>query len=183
MSELIYPPEKSAAANNATRLNCSEIEGRQRYAICLNVIAAKERGDIRGFERCTKAIDAGLCNAMKLRAKELEVGRALFYKKEAVAFLEDPEKQSSEKPDRRPTVDKSSESYQRGWALLDKKRSRPKAKPLARRTASVKPVEEVHYDLAAVAKSIQAKETKKPLPGETPIEYAKRVREEVRRSA
>lgn len=108
----IYPLEFSLKGNNTIYVNCEHRGCQQNYAICCNILKAREEGRRKSEDACSREIDKNICEAKKMRAEEISAGHAIYYKPRQVAPpiqpVERQEKGSSYK------IDYQSSSYRRG---------------------------------------------------------------------
>ncbi len=74
-----YPVELSRSPQNTIYHYCDVYQGRSSYAACLHFLDANIEG--RGYLRpdCEVAVKKGICPAVKMRKRELQAGRALYY--------------------------------------------------------------------------------------------------------
>jgi hypothetical protein len=76
-----YPPSASLGGNNAYYLDYCESGGcKPGYAVCLHKVKAVQEGRLHAeLGSCTTRIQSRTCPAMGLRDKELLEGRALYF--------------------------------------------------------------------------------------------------------
>jgi hypothetical protein len=73
------PKRASFSGNNAFYHHCDIYQGQANYAVCLHTIAAVAGKRVTLASNCQEAIEKRTCPAIQMRAKENEVGRALFF--------------------------------------------------------------------------------------------------------
>lgn len=79
-TEKVYPIEASRQGDNTDLVSCEHYNASRHYAVCIRVIERHEEGGSRSIDRvCHAAINRNDCPAQKMRAQELEAGRALYY--------------------------------------------------------------------------------------------------------
>ena len=134
--EIIYPPEKSMSGSNTTYIGCEVRNARQHYGICLYRLRNVDRGEETEVG-CARAMNGNYCQAKTMRAEEQAAGRALYYveRKIPVRIVKDDSDEVSTAAS--ANIDKSSASYQRGWAAVGAKTVPTRLKPSTR---AVKPV-------------------------------------------
>lgn len=206
MSEL-KPIEASAGANNGKYIYCDKFNERKKYFVCLHIMAAKERGDIKPHspsERCANAIDCGQCTAVGLRKEEIDAGHAIYWEPDPYTSKQAVERPRAERPIRpsfgfskRPISSYGSNSKSPVTEPTESRTSSAsKPKPIQKKEADFETMDlgKLVTDLAAsetaveVAKKV-AVETEKPvitttqakpqrLPGESLAEMAKRLMKE-----
>lgn len=73
------PVSESASGHNAYYFMCNFFHGRTSYAACQETIRLHKLGNDNMRPECQSAIDRGVCPAMKMQAREVEAGQALFF--------------------------------------------------------------------------------------------------------
>ena len=103
------PPEASMAGTNTCYCHCQALNKRSNYGVCLFTLKAFEESRLREDSDCHAVISSGSCEARRYRQQERDAGRALFFKQRSIAIkvVESAE---------RPTFDRDSDSFKRGWA-------------------------------------------------------------------
>lgn len=128
----ILPPEASMSGKNSCYLNCKSQGRRPSYGVCLFTLRAIDNNTIKGFDDCVSAYRNGACDAAAFRKQEQEAGRALFYQpreyKEPVARPMAAEKASRPSPFSERTIGKKVESIRETEPVVQKSKSRAKAK-------------------------------------------------------
>ena len=71
--------EMSMGGKNAYYHHCNHYQGRTNYAACLHTINAVQGGRTSLRNSCVNAIQCAGCPAMKMRERERQEGRALFF--------------------------------------------------------------------------------------------------------
>lgn len=112
------PLRVSMGGDNAYYFWCELHEGQRAYGVCLSLMKAYKDGNLVAdsadiYDSCAAAFKRSKCPAMKMRKEEVTAGHALFFKqriKRGASFSEAGESKA---------VDKSSESYKRGWNQVD----------------------------------------------------------------
>ena len=129
-----YPVEKSMMANNTTYIGCDVRGGRHNYAVCLHTIKAfeEERLAKNSFSECQRAIVGGYCPAKNMREEERKLGVAKYYqpRKEVISVKVDTGAVIASSG----SVNRNSDSYKRGYGLLDSKKK--KSKPALSKSAA-----------------------------------------------
>lgn len=89
--ERVIDPSESLGGHNAFYFYCNGTQGRTNYASCLATIELAKKGDDNMRPGCMAMIEKGGCPALKMRARELEAKRALFFidRRTLVKDLED----------------------------------------------------------------------------------------------
>ena len=183
----VYPVEMSKGGVNSHYHFCDMRGGQQSYAVCLNIISAIEEDRIKPdqFIDCQRACLHGNCNAKVMRAEEVAAGHALYFKPRTNLNPANarPAVEAQDHALRVAKYDRADPSYSRGWAagggdkptnkVVNKPVSRP-APPPAKPKDSY--VTESMADLVNViaAEKPTSKEPLRPLPGETPLAFARR---------
>lgn len=186
-------------------LACDKVGQQQKYSICLMMIAmGRDSNFEKSFESCKPFLCDGTCPAMVMRKEEMAKGEAIYFQPSALEAFEAARRLAAESvPDDKPMakIDKNSLSYQRGFTGQTPSFSTSHARP-AKMAKGKRPVEPPSESLESMLvtklsrteKEVQrAQETKvvapaapyKPakapaltlLPGEKPIDFAKRLRE------
>lgn len=160
------PPEASMAGTNTCYCHCQALNKRSNYGVCLFTLKAFEESKLREDSDCHAVINSGNCEARRYRQQERDAGRALFFKQRSIAVkvVESTE---------RPSFDRDSDSFKRGWA-----RAGSSPKPVTATRPSVaaqpKPVErkkgplEFSGTLADAVTAAMQQETPKPAPESKP---------------
>lgn len=200
---LIFPPEKSMSGRNAEYHFCDYKQQQASYAVCLHTLLAIDENRLSSDRapECQRAYCHAECVAAHKRSEERAAGQALYYK-ERRREITDPVKAEFEVDNSKSSgkYDLNNESYARGWAQVGarlKGESRPvrEAAPVKKKSGFVE------HDAAAVLNSMVEKATKpapkaapaqpqpkpapeapaidpatslSPMPGETPLAFAKR---------
>lgn len=192
MTEIIptkdLSPEASMRGDNTHIVKCSGVGQHRHYAVCLHFLHQKETEQLNEgiFMDCQHALRHEKCDAVGMRDEELAAGKALYYDKRPPVKVV---KTMAVNPPR-IRVDKTSDSYKRGWNQVGGKKSRDidvnAPKPMKPFAPKPKPVDEdviVEMNAAAIVNTIQKEEKKAPKtahpspePGESPLEYAKRLK-------
>ncbi len=124
----ILPVDASRSGKNTVYHHCGQLERRSSYAVCLFTLQQFERGKLRADSECHQPLSKGLCSALALRAREVEAGRALFFKERVIpVVVQDEEPVQIITGPTKP----ESESYMRGWNAAGRLfgGSKPAAKP------------------------------------------------------
>ena len=200
----VYPVDASMSGKNTFYLYCDQRGCKQNYGVCRFFIEKKKSGKLpaNSFSDCSAAYDKNLCPAKVLHQEEIDAGRALYYapRAEPVKIVTDkvvvekktsidrnsasykrgwsrldgiPSKSKAEKKPEvaKPPAEPDKTDFERLVSDLSKedKIKREGPKPLAvKAEKSEKPVKEEAVD------GIPSKERILPLPGETPLEFARR---------
>lgn len=192
--ELIFPPEKSMSGRNTVYRFCDARQQQVAYAVCLHTIQAIDDNRLRSdqFTDCQRAYCHGNCIAADMRKEERAAKQALYYverKREIIdpvklAVTDDSTKSSGK-------YDLNNESYARGWAQVGA-RLHGSPKLINKQPVSKPASKFIEHDSAAVLNSMIQKETEQkakpapaapvatpgmkiePLPGESPLAFAKR---------
>ena len=175
--------DESNGPNNAYYFKCERVGLYQSYRICLMM---NELGAAKAFATCREHIVCGECPAIAMRKEELAAGEAIYFTDYDESFpkMEPP----PAKPDK-VRIDKSSDSYQRGFrgetvhfsnglpVGKPKPAPHPRTKP-APQPKSKKPAAPASQEaqLVEILASREATTSSRPMPGETPLQYAKRLR-------
>ena len=178
--------EESSRMNNGKVIHCEKVDKHQKYAICLmNYQVGLPNNFEQSFAECRPHLRCGECPAMKMRKEEIAAGHALYYEQ-----VEGDPFQPKTKPDPSPKfskIDKSSYSYLRGRYGPNS----PQAKEALEKESgvvvvqkpktTVEPKPKKVHDHAPIdlhAELVKKAAAPKPNPGESPIEYLKRLRKE-----
>lgn len=99
------PVNMSAGGDNMFVVHCRQLGQQKAYASCLHINARLRDGTLNQdlYADCERAIKQGSCEAVDMRAQEIEGDEALFYR---------PKRDVSIPVTK---VDKSSMNYARGW--------------------------------------------------------------------
>lgn len=195
----LYPVEKSMSGKNAFYHFCDVLGNQQSYAVCMHTIKAIEEDRVKSdqFVDCQRACTHDTCPAKAMRAEERAAGHALYYKERTnlnpVNTRPEKEAQANALIVSSGKYDMNNPSYARGWAQVGQKLGKEDGgKTITHKPAFKNPplapakksgyVEEGMADLVNVLMKDQPKKaespspatTIKPMPGETPIEFAKR---------
>lgn len=191
----VYPITASEGGNNAHYHFCAIRGASQNYAVCLHILKAREEDRIKKdeFVDCQRACLRNDCDAMTMREAERAAGHALYYTPRIVrnpmnGTRTTEEAQRDALKVRSHNYDMSNASYARGWAMAggDKplpSAGKPSVKPIAKPAAKKKSgyIEEGFADVVnaisadkPITPAKPATEALKPLPGETPLQFAKR---------
>lgn len=142
-AEQILPPDASRSGVNTVYVPCAIRNARQHYGVCLNIIKANNEDRLsESCKDCARAILHGNCPSDKMRQEELKAGKALYFvpRVERVAKTSNDDGVTTA-----VNVDRSSESYQRGWNAVGKKSKpvpiRPALKGSTKRAKSQPAVE------------------------------------------
>lgn len=181
--------QKSKGGINKYCHYCDVTTSNALYAICLNTVdAIVERDMDLKWDDCVHAIKSGECPAMAMRKEEEAAGKALYFT--PWIFKEELPKELV-KRELKP-VDKTSDSYLRGRYGRNYKRmdivgikktehkySSPRKKPKTKELSEEEPMNMNMGELVSViAKEEKEKSISKArLPNETPLAYAKRMKE------
>lgn len=197
----LYPVEKSMSGKNAFYHFCDVRGAHASYAVCMHTIKAIEENRIKSdqFIECQRACTHDTCPAKAMRAEERAAGHALYYKERTnlnpVNTRPEKEAQANALIVSSGKYDMNNPSYARGWAQVGQKLGKENdGKTITHKPAFKNPppapakktgyVEEGMADLVNELMKEQPKQapssttttttTIKPMPGETPIEFAKR---------
>lgn len=175
----VYPLEASKSGDNAFYINACAIAGHSpSYAACLARIDANDKGELNSlYSDCGTAMCNGSCDAVKMRREEEAKGKAIF-------FVSRPKMQ--EFNNYRDSF-KARGDDAPGNVGRDPVKYTPSKAPGFRAKSAI-PESDGGYAAAinaALASAAAAPETKpeptidRPamMPGESPLAYAKRVRE------
>lgn len=192
--ELIFPPEKSMSGRNSVYRFCDAKQQQAAYAVCLHTLQAIDENRLSSdrFPECQRAYCHGQCVAADMRKEERAAKQALYFV-ERRREITDPVKLAVADDSATSTgkYDLNNESYARGWAQVGARlhgtpkvvNKQPVSKPASRF---------VEADSAAILNSMIKKEAEQkakpapaapatapgakiePLPGESPLEFAKR---------
>lgn len=191
VSDKIHTVDMSCRGDNSYYVACGTTERSQNYAVCLHVISKIKRGEPftkDSFVDCRKAIACGSCPAIAMRAAEMEANRALY-------FCEKRSGGSTERPvvvtPRIPAWqgrENQSDSYRRGYDLPVRKQREytpPERRPLPPPVR--RPARDTSFDAAKLVNMVknegdnpsaqEDKEFMKRRPGESLVQYAKRLQE------
>lgn len=200
----LEPIEASQSGKNAYYHFCHIRGGQQSYAVCLHILKAidEQRISKGQFEDCQRACTRDDCDARRMRAEEIKAGHALYYKQRLVfePVTDRPEVDQSNRSSGK--YDLTNPSYARGWASVGRAlgkestgkniQHKPAFKNPPKPSAPPKPkdhfVQEGLADLVNVLasekpkpaapapspKSDNSTNSLKPMPGETPLEFARR---------
>lgn len=194
--------EDSGKAINRYTFECNAIGMVEHYFLCLTVIdAVKNKGWQPYFTGCKKAIDAGNCQAVKMRAEELEKNQVIYFAESFDPEMTERSRQLRPALQRHDPVDYLSESYQRGYhgsrlarPATPQQRTvsapvKPKAEPKSAPQDFSTALQSIIHDEVAQLQKDAAKPSVEPekaveqkevsiqrLPGESPLEFAKRRR-------
>lgn len=147
----ILPPSASMSGKNTVYIHCDHIGRRSSYGVCLFTIKAFEEGRLSDLSECSSCIQSG-CAAMKMRAQEIESGRALFFKERAAAPATQVDESRPERIISGPTQPHNP-NYMRGWNAVGGASS---AKPAKTIKAPAKPAQTASEKLFGVkASSLQ----------------------------
>lgn len=195
----LYPVEKSMSGKNAYYHFCDVRGAQASYAVCMHTIAAIEENRMKSdqFIECQRACTHNTCPAKAMRAEEKAAGRALYFK-ERVNVNPGNTRTEKEAQENALSVssgkyDMSNPSYARGWAQAGQKTSKEDGgktiihKPAFKNPpAPAKKAGYVEEGMAELVNELMKEQPKKaapspspaavikPMPGETPIEFAKR---------
>ncbi|WP_429236564.1 hypothetical protein [Aeromonas salmonicida] len=131
----ILPVDASRSGKNTVYHHCGQLERRASYGVCLFTLECFDKGKLRSDSDCYQPISSGSCSAIALKAREIEAGRALFFKERAIPVVVHTEEPAvvitgPTKPE--------SESYMRGWnaagRLVGESRQARKPSPAPRPT-------------------------------------------------
>lgn len=193
----VHPVDASMSGMNSHYMFC-DVRGQQvSYAVCRHTLRLiqEERLNNTTCVECQRAHVHDECIAKKMYAEELAAGHALYFKprSRAITHGETVKREDSSQVRSTGKYDMTNPSFARGWAMAGGER-----KPVApaaetkRRPAPPKPEKPksgfVEQDMAAIVNVIAAEQPKpaekpaapspassiKPMPGETPIEFARR---------
>jgi hypothetical protein len=198
--DTLYPPEASARGDNAHYLDYCDAGGhRPGYAVCLNKIRAQEEGRLVGqLGGCEGAIGLRQCPAFHMRDKERLEGRALYYVSRSK--LNEHIAELNRLPVRSTFLDELKEASNASRTKVAKRTEPVKPAPAqapivasmeggyaaainAAIAETAAPVEKKPEPVAFVAtigeplKPTGSAPTIKPRPGESMLEFAKRMRE------
>lgn len=194
----VHPVEASRSGKNAYYHFCDIRGAKQNYSVCLHILKARDEDRIHrdDFVDCQRACLRGECEALKMRAQEKAAGRALFYtprvERNPANTRTSEEAQRDAMKVRTHSFDMSNAGYARGWAMAGGEKpvtaGEQGARPAPKKSKPAKPktgyTEANYADLVnAIASESASKATPapapqsqpmKPLPGETPLQFAKR---------
>ncbi|SUE95833.1 Uncharacterised protein [Ectopseudomonas mendocina] len=196
----LYPVEKSMSGKNAFYHFCDVRGNQQSYAVCMHTVKAIEENRVKSdqFIECQRACTHDTCPAKAMRAEERAAGHALYYKERIdvnpANTRSEAEAQANALTVSSGKYDMNNPSYARGWAQVGYKLGKDDpSKPIKHKPAFKNPpapspakksgyVEEGMADLVNELMKDQPKKAQspspttaiKPMPGETPIEFAKR---------
>ncbi|MGU5794286.1 hypothetical protein ACV1DW_15755 [Aeromonas hydrophila] len=108
----ILPVDASRSGKNTVYHHCGQLERRAAYGVCLFTLECFDKGKLRTDSDCYQPISSGSCSAMALKAREIEAGRALFFKERVIPVVAQTEEPAVTITG--PTKPES-ESYMRGW--------------------------------------------------------------------
>lgn len=175
--EIIYPVESSKSGKNAFYHHCDHRGQSASYAVCLHTLDAIDEGRIKEdqFTDCQAACKTGMCEARRMRRKELDAGHALYFKERTNI---NPANKRSEKEAQEQALcassgkyDLTNPSFARGWNQVGStKSSEPSIPKQPRKPVSVavpKPVEKpsgyIEQDFAKLVNTVASeKPTEKP---------------------
>lgn len=198
----VHPIDASMSGMNSLYVFC-DVRGQQAsYAVCRHTIRAieEERLNNTTCVECQRAHLHDECIAKKMYAEELAAGHALYFKPRSRAITHGETVKREDGGQARSTgkYDMSNASFARGWAMAggERKRATAPTPETKRRPSPPKPEKPksgfVEQDMAAIVNVIAAEQPKsaekpaapspaptstssiKPMPGETPIEFARR---------
>lgn len=108
----ILPVNASRSGKNTVYHHCGQLERRASYGVCLFTLECFDNGKLRSDSDCYQPISSGSCSAIALKAREIEAGRALFFKERVIpVVVQDEEPVQVITGPTKP----ESESYMRGW--------------------------------------------------------------------
>ena len=116
MSKIKRPPEMSRSGTNQYYHPCRAVKASRHYGVCLFTIEAFERGQELKEAACVKAMTKGTCPAMKMRQKERDAGKALYY----IPHVHKDTEETIKKTPRQRHTDTQHPSYLRGQMIADK---------------------------------------------------------------
>lgn len=120
------PSVESRSGTNGYYHPCEPYGGSPNYGVCLFTLQANNDKRLPDGHPCSVAIQAGQCPAVEMQRREWSEGRALYYIDRRVleaAFVESRRVAKAPEIDR---TDYESESYKRGFAVLDKPIAAPR---------------------------------------------------------
>lgn len=173
----------SIQAYNDYTFLCKPLDSTVGYKQCLHILeVADADGLADSFADCNSCIGNKTCEAVRMRAREVKARAPLYYHESPLK--KQHEREASGAPETVSTREKTSDSYKRGYACLDKKKTLPvQSKKPAKKVKAPAPavienpyqalVEEVMKSEAAEAQS-----TNKPRPGESFVNYVARLKKE-----
>ena len=181
----------SMGANNSYEVICSESGQTQKYFLCLMQISLGKEKNYEGtWKPCRKALQTGSCPAMSMREEEKSKGEPIYYeaddREERRKVKDKMERQRLENLERNNLkVDRDSFSYLRGRygaeaasAMVEPKTPGEitETQPEPDKSMAIPSLES---ELVSHIASSMAKNSEKPKPiqGEKPMEFAKRLRE------
>lgn len=172
---LNLPVDTSKAGRNRFYFHCEVTERTQHYAVCLGIKDAVDHKRQLSMGPCLEAIGCGDCPAQRLRALEMEAGKALF-------FVETPNRVINERPQAATStrIDYQSASYLRG--RYGKAAPAPTPAPTPAPASNQGFAQNLNedlvnllaYDDAQRALAARGESQPTPLPGEKPIDFARR---------
>lgn len=197
-----YPVEASMSGKNAYYHFCHIRSAKQNYAVCLHILNATEEQRVKrdDFVDCQRACLRGDCEAKRMREEEIAAGRALYYTPREIRYAVDrPRVENKDPLAMKGPHNMSNPSYARGWhavgqRLAGEKPTKQPSKSPAPTPIKKKPgyVQENFAELVNVIATDKPKPTPepaaqskekapspapsalKPLPGETPLQFAQR---------
>ena len=160
---------ESAGGKNAYSFDCDPTNTRATYAICLNLLGAivKKRID-GGFADCRECISAKTCPALSMRKREVIEKQALYFKEYGATNVPARPRKQSEKVAR---VNTSCDSYRRGryGPSITGKSQSVLTKKKEQDFIQMNP-EQIVNDLSL--------DSERPQPGESPKDYAIRLKKQ-----
>lgn len=171
----LMDPSESQAGTNGYNHECEAYGGFPNYGVCLFTIEAHNDKRLPDGHPCSVAIQVGQCPAMDMQRRERSENRALYYidRRAVEAAFEESRKVSA--PVEIDRTDRNSESYKRGFAVLDKKPfagARVVSKPLS--TLKTKRTKPASDDLIAAGQDY-ATALNKAVKGLSLLEVAKQM--------
>lgn len=109
-------PEQSRSGMNQYYHKCSAVKSSRHYGVCLFTIEAFERKQELKEAACVKAMAKGTCPAMKMRQKERDAGKALYY----IPHVQKDVGEVKTKESRKRHIDDQHPSYLRGQKIAGK---------------------------------------------------------------
>lgn len=173
----------SNSAFNNYFFKCEKVDMLQSYRVCLTMVAMAEDGKAdRAFKNCREHLSCGDCPAQAMNKEEIKKGEKIYFKLYTPPGKETVDKSLQANSSK---IDKSSISYRRGrngFTATDAKSQRELKE--AKQAKEIQKKAEINVEIKVEKKTVKKTQTRantgssiKPLPGEKPAEFAKRLRQ------